>query len=88
MVSLDSSPDIEEVIVVGGFKQVDKENVAAVTIVDDDIVGLSENLIRTTRLSTNNAKTINYTYNTINLVQLTPYQFLHILSFKSIKYIK
>ena len=45
VVSLESSPDIEEVIMVGGFKQVDKENVAAITIDDDDIVVLSENLI-------------------------------------------
>ena len=45
VVSLESSPDIEEVMVVGSFKQVDKPNVAVVTMDDDDILVISEKLI-------------------------------------------
>ena len=40
-----SSPDMEEIMVVGSVKQVDKPNVAVITMDDDDILVISEKLI-------------------------------------------
>ena len=44
VINLDNNSDIEEISVVRKFKHVNKENTAAVTIVDDDIVVLSDNV--------------------------------------------
>ena len=44
VIDLDNGSDIEEISVVKNSKHVNKENTAAVTIVDDDIVVLSDNV--------------------------------------------